>query len=461
MMNYGEEKDAEAEEEFYDSLDRILSSSCSSTSASTSEDEDEVHSRRRRRRRSRDSSMYDVWISEPSSVAERRRRLLWQMGLFTCSSPQRNHEDRDEDGDRATLRGEMERLALRDGIHCEWNSSSLPSISRSTLDCASPDLLAEQKLLSSLPEESPVLHLDEERKDCSENGHKNHEFCFTIKNLNSGEKFVVKELREDGTWKRLREEGTGRHLTMEEFQVSVIGLSPIVQEVMRRQSVEQEDDGRGNDVIGKRDITCSNGVALIGDRWMRKKKGNLLRCIKTVAGSVIQRKKKQIDYEGDTSSEKGGRRSSSTTDDSLSRHSHYDSERIKVRKFGKSTKDLTALSLGQEIQAHKGAIWSMKFNIDGRYLASAGEDRIIRVWQVIEKNCIGGGSGEIPKAFVLEKSLSYERTVAPEFVFGLSKEPVCSFEGHLADVLDLSWSKCEVGFPFYLSKSMIGDNCAD
>ena len=38
----------------------------------------------------------------------------------------------------------------------------------------------------------------------------------------------------------------------------------------------------------------------------------------------------------------------------------------------------------QEIQAHRGAIWTMKFSLDGHYLASAGQDRIIYVWQVTE-----------------------------------------------------------------------------
>ena len=37
----------------------------------------------------------------------------------------------------------------------------------------------------------------------------------------------------------------------------------------------------------------------------------------------------------------------------------------------------------QEIQAHRGAIWTMKFSLDGHYLPSASQDHIIYVWRVM------------------------------------------------------------------------------
>ncbi|GJZ13268.1 WD repeat-containing protein 44 [Tanacetum coccineum] len=146
-------------------------------------------------------------------------------------------------------------------------------------------------------------------------------------------------------------------------------------------------------------------------------------------------------------------------------------------QYGKSCKDLTAMYKSQEIQAHNGSIWTIKFSLDGKYLASAGEDCLIHIWQVVSSDRKGdllfdkqedgnlnvlfmsNGSPE-PTALstnvesmperkrkgrlsISRKSISLEPIVVPDTVFALSEKPVCSFIGHLNDVLDLSWSKSQ------------------
>ena len=128
--------------------------------------------------------------------------------------------------------------------------------------------------------------------------------------------------------------------------------------------------------------------------------------------------------ERDTSSEKGGRRSSSATDDSQegSGGAFHGSERVRVKQYGKSCKEVTALYKSQEIRGHSGSIWSIKFSLDGKYLASAGEDCVIHVWQVVE----GERKGELllldmEKQIIITIYKKYNQTkllkYAPMFFF--------------------------------------------
>ncbi|KAJ6776324.1 TRANSDUCIN/WD40 REPEAT-LIKE SUPERFAMILY PROTEIN-RELATED [Salix koriyanagi] len=288
----------------------------------------------------------------------------------------------------------------------------------------------------------------------------------TIKNLDNGKEFVVNEIREDGMWNQLKEVGTGRQLTMEEFEMSV-GHSPIVQELMRRQIVEDRTrenlDADANGRIG-------GGVSKF------KKKGSWFRSIKSVANNVTGNKERRSSDERDTGSEKGGRRSSSATDDSQD-VSFHGPERVRVRQYGRPSKELSALYKSQEIQAHNGSIWCIKFSLDGRYLASAGEDCVINIWQVVESERKGELLMEKPydgglnlllmangspepnllsplgdthqekkrrgRSSIHRKSLSLDHIIMPETVFALTDKPICSFKGHLDDVLDLSWSKSQ------------------
>lgn len=152
--------------------------------------------------------------------------------------------------------------------------------------------------------------------------------------------------------------------------------------------------------------------------------------------------------------------STSSSDSERSRGGRY--ERIKVRSYRKRSKELSAMYEGQVIKAHDGAILTMKFSPDGQFLASGGEDGVVRVWGVSQSDdcripmddpsCVYLKSrrkyGLAPVNVDNEKrcrAKSMKKTesaciVIPAMVFQISEEPLHEFYGHSGDVLDLSWS---------------------
>ncbi|KAM0859454.1 hypothetical protein ACQ4PT_047185 [Festuca glaucescens] len=428
----------DSEELFYESLDRILSSSASSTSAS---DDDGGGDHPRRSRRGYDAAALDLWTSEPAPIQERRHRLLQLMGLA---------------GDPSLARFQMGRSA---------SSSSYDDAARSRSDgAASAKPPAGGARLRPTPSDASDATLEAVEEDPS---------CL-IRNLDDGSQFAVRE--ESG----LREVGTGRQLTVEEFEL-FIGRSPLVQELMRRQSATNSNSNpTSNSQSGASTPMerSSSGSSNGGARSRRR--SSWLRSIRCVAGSVATYSRD----DKDTSSEKGGgRRSSSATDDSQEGVARHGPDRVKVRPYGKSGKEFGGLFMNQEIHGHKGSIWSIKFSPDGRYLATAGEDCVIHVWEVLQSGrmreledngtcnpfvtMVCDESSELALASVATegshwekklpaqalhsgRSVSSERLRVPAHVFALSEKPVITFAGHSDDVLDLCWSKSQ----YLLSSSM-------
>ncbi|KAI0382647.1 WD40 repeat-like protein [Hypomontagnella monticulosa] len=89
-----------------------------------------------------------------------------------------------------------------------------------------------------------------------------------------------------------------------------------------------------------------------------------------------------------------------------------------------------------------GPIWAVEFSKYGRYLATGGRDRVVRIWQVIATQ----EDRKVDEEEENAASVKEERLSAPVF----RAKPIREFIGHTGDILDLSWSKNN----FLLSSSM-------
>nr|UNY85591.1 WD40-containting protein [Zea mays] len=157
----------------------------------------------------------------------------------------------------------------------------------------------------------------------------------------------------------------------------------------------------------------------------------------------------------------GDEASTSSSESEQNRGGRY--ERVKVRSYRKRSKELSAVYQGQVIKGHDGAILAMKFSPDGQFLATGGEDGVVRVWGVAQSedckipmddpSCVylkahrQSGLGPVDadnekkcKAKGVKQSADSACVVIPTVVFQISKQPLHEFRGHSGDVLNLSWS---------------------
>ncbi|KAJ4911390.1 Transducin/WD40 repeat-like superfamily protein [Raphanus sativus] len=141
--------------------------------------------------------------------------------------------------------------------------------------------------------------------------------------------------------------------------------------------------------------------------------------------------------------------------------------RVKVKHCKKQTKELSALYQSQDIKAHNGSISAMKFSRDGKYLASSGEDGIVRVWKVTEdqisrppRDCLDPSCmyfevndlSQLKPVLLDEEKKpnktteSFKKTsdsacvVFPPKAFRIMEKPLHEFRSHTGEVLDISWS---------------------
>ncbi|KAK3031723.1 hypothetical protein RJ639_035309 [Escallonia herrerae] len=516
-MNWDGLGDDDDDDHFFESYERISSAVPLDLASSGSDDDDEEYDDNRisfasalssapsdARRSFKTPAMggdsssmledYDMWMAEPGSIKDRRRRLLQGMGLSSNKDLRRlasaklnragskkvdiattkagsspSEESKQEEPSpstpfmlvRSRSDGDIESFSVNTKRRKEEliGAVSKQRLTRTSSGLSTPCIGVSQytnsirisprtvRNRSSVPKRGALSSMLSDGQFGS---------FFLIKNLDTGNEFIVKEYNEEGMWNKLSDLQTGKQLTMEEFEKSV-GYSPVVKELMRRENVSRNsDDGRK---------ASANSYLSKSFRNSKRRGVAFLKNIKDVANSmsglIVDK-----DREHPSAPEQQPSKNSS-------------SQWVKVRQQGKSCKEFTALHLCQEIQAHEGSIWTIRFSLDARYLASAGEDRVIHVWEVQECEVMSmrppddlnsasatpvhpmaSSTSERPpladitpmpserrrkgKTSARKKGSSIPDYVhVPETVFGLSENPVCSFIGHLDDVLDLSWSRSQ------------------
>ncbi|KAF9685965.1 hypothetical protein SADUNF_Sadunf03G0109500 [Salix dunnii] len=349
------------------------------------------------------SFSYDNWTRSPESVQDRRQRFLKWTGLSLNGNECVEEEFGNDFSDKIQL-GAVDRMVDK---------------SRAMLKTSSVEdgFLPTQSSMSS--------ESNEARRQSFENGVLDGNFVCKIKNLGDGMEFLVAELEEDRMLSRLHEVGSNQSLSFEEFR-RTFATYPLVERFLRK------------------NVNAERGIA----EAKRKAKRSWLKKLGLV--------RRIVDRQGTAASKI--RDLESTTEARM--------QRVKVHPSKKNIKDMSSLFTGQEFLAHKGSILTIKFSLDGQYLASGGEDGVVRVWKVIEDDrsnhfdipatdpsCLYFTMNHLSELASLDVDMkkidkmkrhgSSDSTcvVVPPKVFRVLEKPLHEFQGHSGEVLDLSWSK--------------------
>ncbi|TMW88749.1 hypothetical protein EJD97_018148 [Solanum chilense] len=348
---------------------------------------------------------YDEWIKTPRSVVERRKQFRCWMGL---SLDGMSGEDPVDIGGSSNLStGEIERIMESSGavLRTSIHKDEFSSYRASRSGLCGGEGLDSPKQLGS-----------------------NRNFSFRSGNVDSGIGCNVHVQAENGQQSNNRPVRLERLLMSRELENSSC-MSPVIGEL------EQGELDKNGDIPKK-----LNGVK---SRLLSRLRS--FTCIANAEGRCLELK--------------------DNNSDPVQRSRV---QRVKVHHCKKRLKELSALFMGQDIQAHEGSILTMKFSFDGQYLASAGEDKIVRVWQVVEDersnefdipeldpSCmyftVNHLSQLAPLVTDKEKSSSKLKglkktrdsacVVFPPKVFRILEKPLHVFQGHTGEILDLSWSK--------------------
>ncbi|TVU14606.1 hypothetical protein EJB05_38082 [Eragrostis curvula] len=229
-----------------------------------------------------------------------------------------------------------------------------------------------------------------------------------IRDLDSGRKYIVHNGAHGSLTDMLKEVGSDKVMSLLEFE-SLLGLSRSVQKVLRR----GYGSSPARDAKGPKDVKSS---------W---KKFMAMRSFGGICKYDVHVKNCTTDVPS----------------------------RARVQHRKKNFAEFSAVYMDQEIRAHKGSIRVMKFSPSGWYLASAGEDCVVRIWQIIEVEISptlyrGKDSHEdVDKVKVfktnLAKGQNHALAVIPKKAFRISETPLNEFHGHTSDILDMTWSQSD------------------
>ncbi|RZB86995.1 hypothetical protein D0Y65_026914 [Glycine soja] len=141
-------------------------------------------------------------------------------------------------------------------------------------------------------------------------------------------------------------------------------------------------------------------------------------------------------------------------------------QRIKVKHNKKRCLEFSGLYLGQEVRAHNGLVWTMKFSPCGQYLASGGEDGAVQIWCVtsLDKSSIcftpqdntSKSKVECDNSSPRKKHLSQPFIFLRNSVFQIEESPLQQFFGHSNDVLDLVQLTFASGMESHVASSIKG-----